>query len=305
MKNKNILLTGGAGFIGSHVIRRFVNKYPEYHIYNLDALTYAGNLENLKDIESKVNYTFLHGDITDEDYINSIFKQYQFEDVIHLAAESEPELADTVNHLAVVNMAKIAKANGIKLIHISTDYVFDGANYKPYVETDIPNPQSVYGKTKLEGERAIQEINPLNSIIIRTSWVYSSYGNSFVKTMLRLGKERDELNVVADQIGTPTYTGDLAQAILTILPQINNKQVEYYHYSNEGVCSWYDFAKVIFETKRIKVNVNPIESAHYPTLAERPFYSVLNKRKMKEVYQIEIPFWRDSLNTCLDLISVN
>ena len=151
------------------------------------------------------------------------------------------------------------------------DYVFDGTNHKPYAETDTPNPQSVYGQTKLDGKLAMQNINPENSIIIRTSWVYSSYGNNFVKTMLLLGKERDELNVVADQIGTPTYAGDLAQAILTLLPQINNETVELFHYSNEGVCSWYDFAKAIFEIANIKVKVNTIESAQYQHLLKGLF----------------------------------
>ena len=203
--------------------------------------------------------------------------------------------------MAVQNFARIAKEHNIKLIHISTDYVFDGTNHKPYVETDTPNPQSVYGKTKLAAEIALQEINPANTIIIRTSWVYSRYGNNFVKTMLRLGKEKEELGIIFDQIGTPTYAGDLAKAILEILPKLNNDKVEIYHYSNEGVCSWYDFAKTIFEIANIVVKVNVIESSQYPTPAKRPFYSVMNKEKIKEAYTIEVPYWRDTLLKCLKI----
>ena len=189
----------------------------------------------------------------------------------------------------------MAKDKNIKLIHVSTDYVFDGTNHKPYVESDVPNPQSVYGQTKLDGELAMQQINPANSIIIRTSWVYSKFGNNFVKTMLRLAETRDEISVVADQIGSPTNAADLAETILSILPQVSNETVELFHYSNEGVCSWYDFAKAIFDIKSIDIEVNAIESTEYPTAAERPFYSVLNKERIKEVFQIEIPFWKDSI----------
>jgi len=218
-------------------------------------------------------------------------------------AESEITIANEINHLATENFARIAKAKEIKFIRISTDYVFDGNSYKPYVETDIPNPQGVYGKTKLDGESAMQKMNPANSVIISTSWVYSRYGNNFVKTMLRLGKEREELNVVADQIGAPTYAGDLAQAILTILPQIENTTIELFHYSNEGVCSWYDFSKAIFESEGLSTKINPIETWQYPTPAQRPFYSVLNKASIKDVYQLEIPYWKDSLLNCLNILN--
>jgi dTDP-4-dehydrorhamnose reductase len=173
--------------------------------------------------------------------------------------------------------------------------VFDGKNYKPYVETDTPSPRSVYGQTKLDGELAMQHINPENSIIIRTSWVYSKFGNNFVKTMLRLAETRNEISVVADQIGSPTNAGDLAKAILKILPKIKNETVEVFHYSNEGVCSWYDFAKAIFEIKKIDVILNPIESIQFPTPAKRPYYSMLNKKKIKEKYSLFIPYWRESL----------
>ena len=173
--------------------------------------------------------------------------------------------------------------------------MFDGTNHKPYVETDTPNPQSVYGKTKLDGELAMQQINPANSIIIRTSWVYSKFGNNFVKTMLRLAEKRDEVSIVSDQIGSPTNAADLAKAILNILPQISCENVELFHYSNEGICSWYDFAKAIFEIKEVSIKVKPIESKQYSTPAERPFYSVLNKSKIQREYNIEVPYWKCSL----------
>lgn len=279
----NILVTGSKGQLGSEIIE-LAPKYPNYNFIFTD-------VEELDICNHKIVKQFIT-----ENNINAIINCAAYTAVDK--AEEQFEIADSINHLAVANFAQIAKEKGIKLVHISTDYVFDGTNHKPYTETDIPNPQSVYGKTKLAGETAMQQINPANSIIIRTSWVYSSYGNNFVKTMLRLGKERDELNVVADQIGTPTYAGDLAQAILTILPQLKNTIVELFHFSNEGVCSWYDFAKAIFEIKGLPTKVNPIGSSQYPTLAERPFYSVLNKGSIKETFQVEIPYWKNSLKEC-------
>ena len=281
----NILVTGGNGQLGSE-LREIATNYPEYSFL----------FTNFSDL-----------DITDHNTINEFIKSNKINVIINCAAytavdkaESEPELADAINHLAVANFAQIAKDNIIKFIHISTDYVFDGVNYKPYVETDVPNPQSVYGKTKLDGELAMQRINPPNSIIIRTSWVYSKFGNNFVKTMLRLAETKSEISVVADQIGSPTNAKDLAVAILNILPQVSNQTVELFHYSNEGVCSWYDFAKVIFEIKVLPVKVNPIESSHYPTPAIRPFYSVLNKTKIKESYQLEVLYWKDALKCIVE-----
>jgi len=214
-------------------------------------------------------------------------------------AEDDTENANNINHLAVKDIAQICKNNKINLIHISTDYVFNGENYKPYIEDDLTSPNSLYGQTKLDGENAILAINPSNSIIIRTSWVYSSYGSNFMKTMLRLGKERDELAVIFDQVGTPTYAKDLAQVILDIVPQLANKQVEIYHYSNEGVCSWYDFAKSIFALSHINCQINPIETTDYPTPAKRPHYSLLNKAKIKKQFTLTIPYWEDSLKQCL------
>ena len=276
----NILVTGGQGQLGSE-LRKITPNYPDYNFFFTD----------VKQL-----------DITNHTAVKEFIEINNINVIINCAAytavdkaEYEPELADAINHLAAENFAKIAKQNKIKLIHISTDYVFDGKNYKPYVETDTPSPRSVYGQTKLDGELAMQHINPENSIIIRTSWVYSKFGNNFVKTMLRLAETRNEISVVADQIGSPTNAGDLAKAILTILPKIKNETVEVFHYSNEGVCSWYDFAKAIFEIKKIDVILNPIESIQFPTPAKRPYYSMLNKKKIKEKYSLFIPYWRESL----------
>jgi dTDP-4-dehydrorhamnose reductase len=210
--------------------------------------------------------------------------------------------ADLVNRKAVKKLALVSQELEIKLIHISTDYVFDGKNFKPYCEQYITNPQGVYGKTKLDGENEMIKINPKNSIIIRTSWVYSSFGNNFVKTMLRLGKEKESLGVIFDQVGTPTYAKDLAKTILDIIPQINNDKVEIYNYSNEGVLSWYDFAKEIMKMAKLDCKINPIETFQYPTPARRPHFSLSNKSKIKSTFGIEIPFWKDSLDECLKIL---
>lgn len=277
----NILVTGGNGQLGSE-LREISPNYLDYNFFFTD----------ISDL-----------DITDHKAVKGFVEINKINIIINCAAytsvdkaESEPELSDAINNLAVANFAQIAKKKSIKLIHISTDYVFDGTNHKPYMETDFPNPQSVYGQTKLYGEIALQKINPSNSIIIRTSWVYSKFGNNFVKTMLDLAKTRGEINVVADQIGSPTNASDLASCILAILPQIQNYHVEVYNYSNEGVCSWYDFSKAIFELKKLSIKVNPIEGSQFPSSAKRPFFSVLNKTKIKNKYGIEIPHWRTSLN---------
>jgi dTDP-4-dehydrorhamnose reductase len=214
-------------------------------------------------------------------------------------AESDEINADLVNRKAVKKLALVSKELSIKLIHISTDYVFDGKSYKPYLEEFQTNPQSIYGKTKLEGEKELININPPNSIIIRTSWVYSYYGNNFVKTMLKLGKEKESLGVIYDQVGTPTYAKDLARMIYEIIPQIENSKVEIYNYSSEGVLSWYDFAKEIMRMAKLTCKVNPIETKDYPTPAKRPHYSLLNKNKIKSTFNIEIPYWKDGLDDCL------
>ena len=283
----HILVTGSNGQVGSE-IKDIAESYAGYTFY----------FTNSKEL-----------DITNHEKVAAFMIENSITVIINCAAhtavdraEDEVELSDAINHLAVRNLAEIAKEHNTKLVHISTDYVFDGENYKPYVETDEPNPQSVYGKTKLTGELAMQEIQPENSIIIRTSWVYSSYGNNFVKTMMRLGRDRDKLGIIFDQVGTPTYARDLAKAILDIIPQIETKEVEVYHYSNEGVCSWYDFAKAIFELNTISVKANAIETVQYPTPAKRPLYSVLNKSKIKTQFKVDVPYWKDSLIKMLEKI---
>jgi len=282
-----ILVTGGKGQLGSE-LKSLEASFSEYCFCFTDAQVL---------------------DITNHRAVENFVTANNIQIIVNCAAhtavdkaESELELSEQLNHLAVENLAKIAKEKEIQLIHISTDYVFDGSSKTPYLETDLANPQSVYGLTKLAGERAMQKINPSHSAIIRTSWVYSSYGNNFVKTMLRLGKEREQLKVVSDQIGTPTYARDLAKAILAVLPKLNNTEVEILNYSNEGVCSWYDFAKAIFEFSGISMEVYPIATSHYPSIAKRPFYSVLNKEKIKDKYALEIPHWNAALKDCLYIL---
>ncbi|MDD3462265.1 MAG: sugar nucleotide-binding protein [Sulfurospirillaceae bacterium] len=180
--------------------------------------------------------------------------------------------------------------------------MLNGTHFQPYCENHTTNPLSVYGKSKHVGEEALFEVNPTNAIIIRTSWVYSSYGNNFVKTMIRLAKERESLNVIYDQIGTPTYAKDLAYIILEILPKIDNKAVEIYHYSNEGVASWYDFAKEIISCTNLTCKIEPIATEQYPLPAKRPYYSLLNKAKIKKTFGITIPYWKESLKICLSHI---
>lgn len=283
MPNFNILVTGSNGQVGSEI----------------------------KELSSNYNYNFFFTkrddiDITSKDSIKEFCQTNSINVIINCAAytavdkaESDMENADLVNRKAVKKLSIVAKELNIKLIHISTDYVFDGKNFKPYVEEFQTNPKSVYGKTKLDGENELRDINPLNSIIIRTSWVYSYYGNNFVKTMLRLGKEKEELGVIFDQIGTPTYAKDLAKTILDIVPQIENSKVEIYNYSNEGVLSWYDFAKEIMKMAKLNCKINPIETYQYPTPAKRPHFSLLNKSKIKSKFNLEIPYWKDGLDDCL------
>lgn len=240
-------------------------------------------------------------DLTDETAVKSYLDANPFDCIINCAAytavdkaEADAENAEKVNALAPLYLAKYGK----KLIHVSTDYVFDGTNYKPYTEDDETHPVSVYGKTKREGE-----INVLNNaqtaIIIRTAWLYSPHGGNFVKTMRKLGAERSDLNVVFDQVGTPTNAYDLATAIVAILPQIKDGEKEIYHFTDEGVCSWYDFALEIMQQSKLSCNVHPLESKDYPTPAKRPHYSVLNKAKIKQRFNLTIPHWKESLEKCL------
>ncbi|MDX8339171.1 dTDP-4-dehydrorhamnose reductase [Draconibacterium sp. IB214405] len=277
-----ILITGAYGQLGSE-LKVLSKNYPgwEFVFTDVDSL-----------------------DITDEDQVKSYFANNNFELVINCAAytavdkaESDFETAQKVNALAPKLLAKYSKEVGAKYIHVSTDYVFAGDAHLPYEEIDAVAPNGAYGKTKLEGEQNCQAENP-ETVIIRTAWLYSAFGNNFVKTMLRLGKERDELGVVFDQVGSPTYAADLASAILQVAE--SEKFVPgIYHYSNEGVASWFDFAKAIFELSGVKCKVKPVLSENFPTPAKRPAYSVLNKSKIRDTFDLKIPYWRDSLKICI------
>lgn len=253
----------------------------------------------------KIDFVFCSSsdlDITNNENCESVFKSIKPNFCINTAAytavdkaESEPEKAHLINCIGAKNLAESCKKANAKLIHISTDFVFDGSKKAPYNETDLPNPKGVYGLTKLEGEKAIQEVLDAY-FIIRTSWVYSQFGNNFMKTMLRLASERTSLSVVNDQIGTPTNAVDLANAILKIVEtNSSNSHFGIYNFSNEGQCSWFDFAKKIFEINEVKIDLNPIPTTQFPTPAERPKYSVLDKTKIKTTFGIAIQSWEDSL----------
>jgi dTDP-4-dehydrorhamnose reductase len=265
----------------------------------------ASEFEALKGFDP--NWTFLSEqelDITNKSSVSSFFKLNNFDLVINCAAytavdkaEEEEELAIMVNAEGVLNLLEACEQIGAKLIHYSTDYVFDGRSKDPYTELDTPNPNSVYGASKLKGEEYILANQKVKSIILRTSWVYSSYGNNFVKTMIRLGSERDELGVVADQIGSPTYAKDLAKDTLSILNNETYKwsQGDVFHYSNNGSCSWFEFARTIFELTNINIQLNQLKTEDYPIKASRPKYSLLNKSKFENTFKIQIRDWRTSL----------
>ena len=285
----NILVTGSKGQLGSE-LRDIAFRFNNYNLFFTNRFSL---------------------DITDHNSVKVFIETNKINAIINCAAytavdsaESQYKLADTVNHLAVANLAKIAKQNKIKFIHISTDYVFDGNSQRPYNENDTPNPQSVYGQTKLDGELAMQKINPANSIIIRTSWLYSKLGNNFAKKIIALAKTKDNLNVVSDQIGSPTSAVDLAVAIFTIIPKIKNNNVEVFHYSNAGLCSWYDFALEIIRIKNIKKHVNAVNTSEFPTLVKRPTYSVLDKSKIKTRFDLEISSWKASLSFAFGSIKI-
>ncbi len=260
-------------------------------------------------VKSMVGFEFLFTDVAELDITNAaqvkdFCERHKPNFIINCAAytavdkaETEQELAMLLNATAVKNLAEAAAHVQAYLVHVSTDYVFDGKNFEPYKEADKVNPQSEYGRTKLRGEEFALAYS--RSMVIRTSWLYSTFGNNFVKTMLRLGAEKPTLNVVFDQIGTPTNAADLASCITNIIEKVYSGKREFvsgvYHYSNEGVCSWYDFAREIMEQGKRPCQVFPIETKDYPTPAKRPHYSVLNKAKIKEIYGVEIPYWKDSL----------
>ncbi len=279
----NILVTGSDGQLGAE-IKNISSDFPiNFLFYNHSRL-----------------------DITDYKAVENLLRTKNIDVIINCAAytsvemaESEPELAEIINHKAVANLAKLSKENNIKLVHISTDYVFDGFNHIPYIETDYTNPISVYGQTKLSGELALKRINPENSIIIRTSWLYAKKGNNFVNKIIKLAETRNQINVISDHFGSPTNALDLAKVIMNILPKIKNKSVEIYHYSNKGSCSWYEFALEIFKIKKIKTFINAVKNSEYQSNVKRPAYSVLDKEKIIKSFNIEIPFWKDSLRLTL------
>jgi dTDP-4-dehydrorhamnose reductase len=279
----NILVTGCNGQLGNE-IQLLEKEYPQHTYFNTDVAEL---------------------DITNQLAVNDFINRHAIDGVINCAAytavdkaEGDKELCTTLNTVAPSYLAAAIDKRGGWIIHVSTDYVFDGTHHTPYVETDTPSPDSVYGSTKLAGELGVSKFCKKH-MIIRTAWLYSAFGNNFVKTMIRLGKEKTELGVIFDQIGTPTYARDLAVAIMTAV----DKGIEtgVYHFSNEGVISWYDFTKAIHRIAGIKdCKVRPLHTSEYPTAANRPAYSVLDKTKIKQTYGIEIPYWEDSLKECIE-----
>jgi dTDP-4-dehydrorhamnose reductase len=281
-----ILVTGANGQLGSEIKEAAANSACRYIFTDVADL-----------------------DITCQETVRSYLSKLKPEIIINCAAytavdkaETDAELAGLVNEQAPRILAQESAAIGAKLIHISTDYVFDGMAWKPYSEDAAVNPQSVYGATKLAGEQACFAGNT-QSMIVRTSWLYSRHGANFVKTMIRLGKDRESLNVVSDQIGSPTWAADLAQALVAVAEKISAQPKLFvpgiYHYSNEGVCSWYDFAVKIHQLDGISCKLSPIPGSLYPTPAKRPHYSVLDKTKIKEIYGVQIPHWEASLVKCI------
>lgn len=291
-----VLVTGANGQLGQS-IQFIAEKYPNIQFVYTD---------------------FQEMDITNLENCKTVFAKHEPQFCINTAAytavdkaESEQEKAHLINAVGPENLAKVCKEFDTILLHISTDFIFSGENRvtsrgveMPYLESDIPNPQSVYGQTKLDGELAIQK-NWEKHFIVRTSWVYSQFANNFMKTMLRLASERDSLSVVSDQIGTPTNAVDLAETLVTIIQSSiihHPSSFGIYNFSNEGVCSWYDFAKEIFHQKGISIDLQPIPTSAYPTPAKRPAFSVLDKSKIKTTFPVEIADWKTSLKKCLELL---
>ena len=281
----NILITGSNGQLGNEM-QISAKNFPNHHFIYTDVAEL---------------------DICDKEALNAFVKANDVNLIVNCAAytavdkaEDDVELCYKINAEAVKNIGEMATANNAKVIHVSTDYVFDGTNYVPYTEDMPVCPSSVYGKSKLAGEEALMSTCS-NTVIIRTAWLYSSFGNNFVKTMIKLGTERESLNVIFDQVGSPTYAADLADAIMKIISHTDFIP-GIYHYSNEGVCSWYDFTKSIHRKSDITCNVQAIETKDYPTRTPRPHYSVLNKAKIKSTYGIAVPHWEDSLDKCLSIL---
>jgi len=286
----NILVTGSNGQLG--------NELKEI----------AGGYTNFKFLFTDVAEL----DITRHDDIERFIAYNEVKCIINAAAytavdkaEDEPEIAGLINGEAVGNLAIAAKAVDALLVHVSTDYIFDGTHHQPIHETATPNPLSAYAASKFLGEQELLQ-NIAKGVIVRTSWLYSSFGNNFVKSMIKYGRQRDELNVVYDQIGTPTYAADLARLILDLIPEwMKLQKPEIFHYSNEGVASWYDFATAIHEFAKVDCRVNAIETKDYPLPAKRPFYSIMAKEKIKKTYNLHLPHWRESLKKCVEMILLN
>jgi dTDP-4-dehydrorhamnose reductase len=283
----NILVTGSNGQLGSE-IKDLTANYSNFSFFFMD-------LPAL--------------DICNSNQLDAFFAENKIQAVINCAAytavdkaEQDDEIAEKVNSEGVLNLVNAVEKVMGKLIHISTDYVFDGNSFLPYKESDEVNPIGVYGNTKRRGELAVVN-SGIDGVVIRTSWLYSAYGNNFVKTMLRLGNEKEELGVIFDQVGSPTNAYDLAKTCLDILAYSKNANINskgnMYHFSNEGVASWYDFSIAIMTLGKVNCHVKPIETKDYPTPAKRPHFSVLNKSKIKNDFDIDIPYWRDSLAKCI------
>lgn len=279
----NILLTGCNGQLGNE-IQLLEKDYGQHRFFNTDVA------------ELDITNQLAVADFVGRNGIDGIINCAAYTAVDK--AEDNKELCTTLNTVAPAYLAAAVEKRGGWIVQVSTDYVFNGKAHKPYVETDTPSPDSVYGSTKLAGELGVQKFCK-RAMVIRTAWLYSTFGNNFVKTMIRLGKEREELGVVFDQIGTPTYAGDLAKAIMTAVEKGIKPGV--YHFSNEGVISWYDFTKAIHRIAGITTcKVRPIHTSEYPTPANRPHFSVLDKTKIKETYDMEIPYWEESLHKCIE-----
>ena len=283
---KTILITGSKGQLGNEM-QQIAVHYPQFNFIYTD-------VDEL--------------DICDKTALDDFVKANSVNFIVNCAAytavdkaEDDVALCYKINSDAVRNIGEVAALNGIKVVHVSTDYVFDGTNYIPYKEDQEVSPATVYGKSKLAGEQALIE-SCNEAVIIRTAWLYSSFGNNFVKTMMKLGTERDSLNVVFDQVGSPTYAADLAEAIMKVVSS-ENFVAGIYHFSDEGVCSWYDFTKTIHKIAGITCNVQPIESKDFPARTPRPHYSVLNKAKIKSIYGITIPHWEESLEKCIQILT--
>lgn len=284
----NILVTGSNGQLGSE-LNELAPDYPDFRFFFTD-------VDEL--------------DITDKAVVEKFVANHKIRCIVNAAgytavdkAESDPEKALLINGTAVGYLANAAKFHDTLFVHISTDYVFGGQYHRPISEDEQPTPTSVYARSKLIGEQAAMHDGG-KVVVLRTSWLYSSFGHNFVKTMIKLGRERDELNVVFDQVGTPTFARDLAKTILDLIPAWEKiHKPEIFHYSNEGVASWYDFAIAVHRIAGIQCKVNPIETKDYPLPAARPYYSVMNKEKIKKQFGITIPHWRDSLEICIAKIS--